>query len=64
MLPLNTIKVKTLSKLEKLLESNDIFETVRKINSGQIRSYNYLTPTSKATVPKNGIVSDTTMLAS
>lgn len=35
-------KVKTLTKLERLLQQKDIFETLRKINSGQIRSYHDL----------------------
>jgi hypothetical protein len=32
-------KLKTLTKLERLLQQKDIFETLRKINCGQIRSY-------------------------
>jgi arabinogalactan endo-1,4-beta-galactosidase len=38
--------VKTLTKLERLLQQKDIFSTLRKINSGQIRSYNDLTDQS------------------
>jgi hypothetical protein len=38
--------VKTLTKLERLLQQKDIFSTLRKINNGQIRSYNDLTDQS------------------
>ena len=41
-------KIKTLTKLERLLQQKDIFETLRKINSGQIRSYHDLPMRSEA----------------
>ena len=34
--------VKAMTKLEKLLAQKDIFETLRRVNTGEIRSYHDL----------------------